>query len=73
MLLCTKSVSARAAKQGRGWWGGRNPPPLNFGRGIECLSTPSDFEEIFFNCSHVLLCTGYFYRRGGGGGWFLLN
>ena len=38
------------------------PPPLNFGRGVECLSTPPpDFEKFFFDCLHMLLCTGYFY------------
>ena len=28
--------------------------------------------RFFFNCSHMLLCTGYFYM-GGGGGWPPLN
>ena len=43
MVLC------RGAKQGRGWGGGSQPPPppLNFGWGVEHLSTPPDFEKIF--------------------------
>ena len=31
---------------GGGGWGGLNPP-LNFGWGVEHLSTPPDFEKIF--------------------------
>ena len=44
--------------------------PLNFGMGGLNASQPPppDFEKIFFNCSHMLLCIGYFYKGGGGGG-----
>ena len=50
--------------------------PLNFGRGVEYLSTPPDFESFFiFICSHMLLCILFIimlflYAGGGGGGVF---
>ena len=46
------------------------PPPLNFGGGIEYLSTLPDFEKICFLIAHICYdvhCTGYLYRGGGGG------
>ena len=43
---------------GGGGWGG-SQPPLNFGWGVEHLSTTPDFEKKNF--------------RGGGGGWLPLN
>ena len=60
-----KAIKGLGQMQGRqiggvGGWGR--------GGGVECLSTPPDFKRIFFNCSHMLLCTGYFYMGGGGGG-----
>ena len=33
---------------GGGWPLGGSQPPLNFGWGVEHLSTPPDFEKIFF-------------------------
>ena len=37
----------RGAKQGGGVGGVSTPPPLNFGWGVEHLSTPPDFEKNF--------------------------
>ena len=35
-------------RQTGGRLGGLNPPPLNFGWGVEHLSTPPDFEKKIF-------------------------
>ena len=53
---CVLVYIFRGAKQGGGLGGSQ--PPLNFGWGVEHLSTPPDFEKIFL---------------GGGGGWLPLN
>ena len=39
-------IIIRGAKQGGGV-GGSQPPPLNFGWGVEHLSTPPDLEKKF--------------------------
>ena len=39
-------IIIRGAKQGGGGWG-VSTSPLNFGRGVEHLSTPPDLEKIF--------------------------
>ena len=39
--------------------------------GVECYYACQPhliLRGFFFNCSHMLLCTGYFYMGGGGGG-----
>ena len=57
--------------RGRGWG---SQPPLNFGRGVEYLSTPPDIERFKKKIAHILC---YYVQvitiRGGGGGWLPLN
>ena len=53
----------KGRQTGWGWGVATPPPPLNFERGLNDCQPP-DFERIFFNCSLLLLCTGYFYKGG---------
>ena len=53
-ILCCLSFGMhidRGAKVGEGGVAGVKPPPLIL--------------KDFFNCSHMLLCAGYFCRGGG--------
>ena len=45
---CHIVLYPRGAKQGGGGLGGGSQPPLNFGWGVEHLSTPPDFEKKIF-------------------------
>ena len=64
-----KSIKGLGQMQGCGGWGVATPPP-NFGRGVECLSTPPpppDFESIFL-IAHICYYVQVIAVWGGGGG-----
>ena len=72
-----KSIKGLGQMQGRqtggGGWRVATPPPPNFGRGVECLSTPTPLLilRVFFLIAHI--CNYYvqviaIWGGGGGGG-----